>query len=96
MQNEEGRKIVKTPRERFKTLAPKRMDRALKAMKVLGNCANRQAYSWTDEEADQILEHVSDAYNDLVEKFRGKDALKTPVLNLSADPGTMPHPSEVG
>ena len=41
-------------RDRFLNLAPKRTQKAIKALQQVGNCGNRQSYAYTDEEALKI------------------------------------------
>ncbi len=41
-------KQKETPEERFKRLVSKRTNKILKAINVLGNCSNRQVYSYTE------------------------------------------------
>ena len=41
-------------RERFKKLAVYRTNEVLKRLKVLGNCANRSAYEYTEEEVSKV------------------------------------------
>lgn len=45
-------------RERFKRLASYRTNEVLKRLKVLGNCANRSAYSYTEEEINKIFSEI--------------------------------------
>lgn len=45
-------------RERFKRLATQRTNLVLKRLKVLGNCANRSAYEYTEEEVTKIFSEI--------------------------------------
>ena len=45
-------------RERFKRLASARTNSVLKKIKVLGNCSNRQAYDYTEEEIEKIFSTI--------------------------------------
>jgi len=42
-------------RERFKRLAVYRTNEVLRRIKVLGNCANRSAYDYTEDEVNKIF-----------------------------------------
>ena len=95
MQNEEDEKDEKTPRERFEALAPNRLKNALHGLKVLGNCANTQSYAYSEGEAEQILEHVGDAYKELIGKFRSEQGQEERTLVLDRATDSL-HPSEVG
>ena len=43
-------------KERFKRLATKRTNSILKRLEVLGNCANRGAYDYTEEEIKALID----------------------------------------
>jgi len=45
-------------RERFKRLATKRTNSVLKRLKVLGNCANRSAYEYAEEDINKIFSEI--------------------------------------
>ena len=45
-------------RDRFQRLAPQRTNAVLKKFKVLGNCANRSAYEYTEEEINKIFSEI--------------------------------------
>ncbi len=45
-------------RERFKRLATYRTNGILHRFKVLGNCANRSAYEYTEEEINKIFSEI--------------------------------------
>ena len=47
--------IKETAQEKFKRLASKRTNEILKRLRILGNCSNRQAYKYTEEEIDKIF-----------------------------------------
>lgn len=64
----------KTPRERFEELAPKRTETALKAVRVLSRCGNRQSYEYTEEEAAQIFDALEAEVKAARECFKPKEA----------------------
>lgn len=45
-------------RERFVALAESRTDKALKAIRLLGNLSNKSNYDYTDEDVSQILKAI--------------------------------------
>jgi len=56
-------------RERFKKLAVYRTNEVLKRLKVLGNCANRSAYDYNEEEVKKIFEAVERKVKEVKAKF---------------------------
>jgi len=47
-----------TKRERFRRLATLRTNAILKRLKILGNCANRSAYEYAEEEVNKIFSEI--------------------------------------
>jgi hypothetical protein len=47
-------------RERFKRLATLRTNAILQRLKVLGNCANRQAYEYTEDDVKKIFAAIEE------------------------------------
>ena len=56
-------------RERFKKLAVYRTNEVLKRLKVLGNCANRSAYDYTEEEVNKIFSEIERKVKEIKAKF---------------------------
>ncbi len=56
-------------RERFKRLATQRTNIVLKRLKVLGNCANRSAYTYTEEEINKIFSEIERRVRETKSKF---------------------------
>ena len=56
-------------RERFKRLATQRTNIVLKRLKVLGNCANRSAYTYTEEEVNKICSEIERRVRETKAKF---------------------------
>lgn len=56
-------------RERFKKLAVYRTNEVLKRLKVLGNCANRSAYDYSEEEIKKIFDAVERKVREVKGKF---------------------------
>ena len=57
-------------RERFKALAEKRVVKAIKALRLIGNLANRGNYSFTDEDVEKILTSLEAELTSLRKKFQ--------------------------
>ncbi|MDD3065857.1 MAG: hypothetical protein PHT24_06340 [Endomicrobiaceae bacterium] len=63
-------------RERFKRLAEYRTNEILKRLKVLGNCANRSAYDYTEEDINKIFSAIEKRAKEIKSKFifpKGRD-----------------------
>lgn len=56
-------------RERFKKLGVARTNEVLKKLKVLGNCANRSAYQYSEEEISKIFSEIERAVRETKSKF---------------------------
>lgn len=58
-----------TPRERFKRLATMRTNEVLKRLRVLGNCANRQYYEYTESDIESIFSAIEKRAKETKTKF---------------------------
>ena len=58
--------------KKFIELAEKRVRRALKDIKLIGNLSNRSTYSYTDEDAKKINRALQNAVNEVKERFERK------------------------
>ncbi|MFH1551719.1 MAG: hypothetical protein ABIC36_02460 [bacterium] len=56
-------------RERFKRLATYRTNEVLRRIKVLGNCSNRSAYIYTEEEINKIFLEIERKVKETKSKF---------------------------
>lgn len=56
-------------RDRFRRLATLRTNSVLKRLKVLGNCANRSAYEYTEDDLDKIFLEIERTVKDTKAKF---------------------------
>lgn len=61
--------ISANKRERFKRLAVYRTNEVLKKLKVLGNCSNKSAYDYTEEEINKIFQEIDRTVKDTKAKF---------------------------
>ena len=60
---------TKTKRQRFLTLAERRTETALVALRRLRNCANRSGYEYRDHEAEEICNAIAAALDGLRTAF---------------------------
>lgn len=58
-----------TKRERFKKLAVYRTNEVLKRLKVLGNCSNRSAYEYSEEDISKIFIEIEHKVKEIKSKF---------------------------
>lgn len=66
-----------TKHERFKRLATYRTNEVLKRLRVLGNCANKNMYEWSDEDLKKIFSTIESEIKLLKSKFKKpKDKFK--------------------
>lgn len=61
--------VTTNKRERFKRLGAYRTNEVLKKLKVLGNCSNRSAYEYTEEEIGKIFSEIERAVRETKSKF---------------------------
>lgn len=64
-------KISKEPRrDKFKRLATKRTNEILKKIRILGNCANRQVYEFTEEDVEKIFSAIEKQTKEIKSKYK--------------------------
>jgi hypothetical protein len=56
-------------KERFKRLATQRTNALLQKLKVLGNCSNRSAYDYSEEEINKIFSEIERRVRETKAKF---------------------------
>ncbi len=56
-------------RERFRRLGTQRTNTVLQRLKVLGNCSNRSAYDYTEEEINKIFSEIERRVRETKAKF---------------------------
>ena len=56
-------------RERFRRLATYRTNEVLRKLRILGHCANRSAYSYTEEEVNKIFSEIERKVKEIKAKF---------------------------
>tara|TARA_B100001250_G_C19740116_1_gene762638 strand:- start:389 stop:613 length:225 start_codon:yes stop_codon:yes gene_type:complete len=63
------------PREKFVSLAEKRVSRAIKDIKLIANLSNRSNYQYDDQDVQKIIRALKRALDECKSKFEqdGKD-----------------------
>ena len=56
-------------RAKFRELAEKRTNKALEAVRLIGNLANRQTYAYDDAEVKKVVRALRDAVADVEARF---------------------------
>jgi len=56
-------------KERFQRLATLRTNEVLRRLRILGNCANRQMYEYTEGDAKKIFSAIDKQLQDVKAKF---------------------------
>ena len=59
--------------EKFRKIAAARTNRVINDIRILSNCANKHNYTYTQEEASQILRAIDEAVRDLKIAFSAKE-----------------------
>lgn len=62
-------KISDGKRDRFKRLAESRTNEVLARLKVLGNCSNKSAYEYSEEEVNRIFFEIDRKAKEIRAKF---------------------------
>ena len=65
---------MESKRERFVRIAESRTNRILDQLKLLGNCANKHNYDYTDEDVRKIFSAIEKEVKVAKGKFNGQDA----------------------
>lgn len=66
----DGAGARETKAARFKRIATRRTQRILDALRVLGNCANRSVYDYTDDDVRKIFSALEKQLADTKAKFK--------------------------
>ncbi len=67
-------------RENFKKLAEARTNKIINMIRLLGNCSNRRAYSYTDKDVKQIFYAIESELAKTKTKFSQKDDKPEPFV----------------
>jgi len=60
-------------RERFVTLAEKRVARAIKDIRLIGNLSNRSNYTYTDDDVKKIISALSTELANMKKRFETRN-----------------------
>lgn len=63
---------VSRSREKFVELAEKRVSRALRDIKLIGNLSNRTNYSYTEQDVKKITRALNKAVSEMKARFDAK------------------------
>ena len=68
--------VREADRKKFVELAEKRVNRALKDIKLIGNLSNRSNYSYEEKDAKAIISALNKAVSDIKARFdrKGEDS----------------------
>ena len=69
-------------RERFVVLAEKRVTKAIKDLRLIGNLSNKSNYSYTDEDVKKIMRVLENEVRDLKKRFKNKKQSQEVVFKL--------------
>ena len=58
-----------TPEERFKRVAEARTNAILNKIRILGNCSNKQIYSYSEEDIEKIFSAINRQLREVRAKF---------------------------
>ena len=56
-------------RKKFRELAEKRTNKAIDAIRLIGNLSNHQLYEWEEAEVKKILKALRDSLNEVDARF---------------------------
>jgi len=69
-------------REKFIELAEKRVSRAIKDIRLIGNLSNRSNYSYTQEDVRKIVKALKDEVDGLKARFEATGSDSKPLFKL--------------
>lgn len=70
------------PRDKFVDLAEKRVNRAIKDLKLIGNLSNRSNYSYTEQDVKKIYGALKSALDSMKKRFDVKGHVDEDVFKL--------------
>ena len=69
-------------REKFVELAEKRVNRAIKDIRLIANLSNRSSYEFTEEDIRQIVKVLQNELNAMKARFSSEATEQEPVFRL--------------
>jgi hypothetical protein len=70
------------PREKFVELANKRVTKTIKDLRLIGNLANRRAYTYTDNDSKKITRALQRELDLVKGRFKGDQSDDDSIFNL--------------
>jgi hypothetical protein len=70
------------PREKFVELANKRVTKTIKDLRLIGNLANRRAYTYTDNDSKKIIRALQRELDIVKGRFKGDETDDDAIFNL--------------
>jgi len=67
--NENEKQVTESPKDRFKRLATARTNAVIQKLRVLGNCANRYSYEYTEEDIKKIFSAIEITLVEIRKRF---------------------------
>ena len=64
------------PREKFVELAEKRVNRALRDIKLIGNLSNKSNYSYTEQDVSKIYRALRSALSEMKGRFDNNGSIE--------------------
>ena len=61
-----------TPQQSFNRVAESRTNAVLEKLRLLGNCASRQNYNYTEKEVEQIFSAINKQLKEVKAKFNSR------------------------
>ncbi len=74
--------VVNQSRERFVELAEKRVTRAIKNLRLIGNLSNRSNYSYTNDDVKKIISALESELRNLKRRFSSQGRINEIVFKL--------------
>lgn len=75
-------KDVESKRDKFVRLAEARTNKILDMIQLLGNCANTNAYEYTQQDVDQIFSAIEAEVREAKKKFQKVESSKSSRFSL--------------
>jgi hypothetical protein len=67
--NNAASQVTETPRQRFRRLATARTNAVIKKLDILGHCANRYSYEYTEEDINKIFVAIESSLEEVKRRF---------------------------
>lgn len=74
--------VREADRDKFKELAEKRVTRALKDIKLIGNLSNKSNYSYTDQDVKKIYSALKKSLDEMKSRFDSSGMSEEEIFKL--------------